>query len=63
MRGFDAGDVEYSLELDMKFGGQLNVKRVAAPRLRLAGPDDVRELYQAFEVEYSRGVQPAGPEP
>ncbi|HUZ39038.1 MAG TPA: hydantoinase/oxoprolinase family protein [Streptosporangiaceae bacterium] len=61
--GFDAGAVEYSLELDMKFGGQLNVKRVAAPAIHLTGPDDVRGLYQAFEVEYSEAYSPLGLNP
>ena len=61
--GFDAGAVEYSLELDMKFGGQLNVKRVAAPSVRLTGPADVEQLYRAFEVEYSEAYSPLGLNP
>jgi N-methylhydantoinase A/acetophenone carboxylase len=56
-------DVDFSLELDMKFGGQLNVKRVAAPCLRLAGPNDVLELYAAFEREYSDAYSPLGLNP
>ena len=32
--GFDPDQVRYTLELDMKFGGQLNVKRVASPLLQ-----------------------------
>jgi N-methylhydantoinase A/acetophenone carboxylase len=56
-------EVEFSLELDMKFGGQLNVKRVAAPRLRLAGSNDVLELYEAFEREYSDAYSPLGLNP
>jgi N-methylhydantoinase A/acetophenone carboxylase len=56
-------EVEFSLELDMKFGGQLNVKRVAAPRLRLGGPNDVLELYAAFEREYSDAYSPLGLNP
>ncbi|HUZ56959.1 MAG TPA: hydantoinase/oxoprolinase family protein [Streptosporangiaceae bacterium] len=61
--GFDVSAVEYSLELDMKFGGQLNVKRVAAPSIRLADVTDVRRLYQAFEVEYSEAYSPLGLNP
>jgi len=61
--GFDVTAVEYTLELDMKFGGQLNVKRVAAPKVRLAGPDDVQQLYQAFEIEYSQAYSPLGLNP
>jgi N-methylhydantoinase A/acetophenone carboxylase len=61
--GFDVADVEYSLEVDMKFGGQLNVKRVAAPALRLGHPDDVRRLNLAFETEYSEAYSPLGLNP
>jgi N-methylhydantoinase A/oxoprolinase/acetone carboxylase beta subunit len=61
--GLDAAAVEYALELDMKFGGQLNVKRVAAPSVRLEGPEHVRRLYQAFETEYSEAYSPLGLNP
>jgi N-methylhydantoinase A/oxoprolinase/acetone carboxylase beta subunit len=61
--GFDITQIEYTLELDMKFGGQLNVKRVAAPSVRINGPDDVKQLYQAFEAEYSEAYSPLGLNP
>ncbi len=61
--GFDAALVEYELELDMKFGGQLNVKRVAAPLLHLAGAADAQQLYAAFETEYSEAYSPLGLNP
>jgi len=61
--GFDVADAEYSLELDMKFGGQLNVKRVAAPSLRLEHAEDVRRLNLAFETEYSEAYSPLGLNP
>ncbi|MHB1928684.1 MAG: hydantoinase/oxoprolinase family protein [Acidimicrobiales bacterium] len=61
--GYDVGAVEHSLEVDMKFGGQLNVKRVAAPLLRLDGEDDARSLYAAFEREYSEAYSPLGLNP
>lgn len=58
--GFTLDDVEFSLELDMKFGGQLNVKRVASPLMTLAGEEDARTLYAAFETEYSEAYSPLG---
>ena len=61
--GFDPSQVLFSLELDMKFGGQLNVKRVAAPSTHLHGPEDVKALYHAFEVEYSEAYSPLGLNP
>src|SRR6266516_1461260 len=33
--GYGEGDIEYTVELDMKFGGQLNVKRATSPVLRV----------------------------
>jgi N-methylhydantoinase A/acetophenone carboxylase len=61
--GFEVTGVEYSLELDMKFGGQLNVKRVAAPSVHLTRPDDVKKLYEAFETEYSQAYSSLGLNP
>lgn len=61
--GFDPADVVYELELDMKFGGQLNVKRVASPLLRIGSEDDVRRLNTAFEREFSEAYSPLGLNP
>jgi N-methylhydantoinase A/acetophenone carboxylase len=61
--GFNPEDVRYSLELDMKFGGQLNVKRVASPLLEVASEADMRALYAAFEQEFSEAYSPLGLNP
>lgn len=61
--GFDPADVVYELELDMKFGGQLNVKRVAAPLLSVGSEEDVRRLEEAFEREFSEAYSPLGLNP
>jgi N-methylhydantoinase A/oxoprolinase/acetone carboxylase beta subunit len=61
--GFDVKKVEFQLEVDMKFGGQLNVKRVAAPSLTLASQNDTKALYKAFETEYSEAYSPLGLNP
>jgi N-methylhydantoinase A/acetophenone carboxylase len=61
--GFDADQVRYTLELDMKFGGQLNVKRVASPLLHVASQADMRALYAAFEQEFSEAYSPLGLNP
>jgi N-methylhydantoinase A/acetophenone carboxylase len=61
--GYERGRVEYVLELDMKFGGQLNVKRVTSPVLRVAGPDDVLAIREAFETEYSQAYSALGLNP
>ncbi len=61
--GFDASRVTYELELDMKFGGQLNVKRVASPLLSVGSEEDMRALYQAFETEFSEAYSRLGLHP
>jgi N-methylhydantoinase A/acetophenone carboxylase len=47
----------------MKFGGQLNVKRVASPLLQVGSEADMRALYAAFEQEFSEAYSPLGLNP
>jgi N-methylhydantoinase A/oxoprolinase/acetone carboxylase beta subunit len=61
--GFDPDRVRFTLELEMKFGGQLNVKRVASPLLEVGSEDDMRALYAAFEREFSEAYSPLGLNP
>ncbi|MBN2575017.1 MAG: hydantoinase/oxoprolinase family protein [Deltaproteobacteria bacterium] len=56
--GLPADDVVFTLQLDGKFGGQLNSKRFACPRLRLASRGDAEAVYQAFAAEYGRAFSP-----
>jgi N-methylhydantoinase A/acetophenone carboxylase len=56
--GLPADSAEFSLELDMLYGGQVNVKRTACPVLRLRGPQDVQALYDEFEREFSEAFSP-----
>ena len=56
--GFSAGAVIFTLELDMKYGGQLNSHRASSPRLVLSGEEDARAVYDEFEREYSELLQP-----
>ena len=55
--------MNYTLELEMKFGGQLNVKRVASPVLHVATPEDMKRIYAAFEKEFSEAYSPLGLNP
>jgi N-methylhydantoinase A/oxoprolinase/acetone carboxylase beta subunit len=61
--GFDPNQVRYALELDMKFGGQLNVKRVASPLLQVRSEEDMRAIYVAFEREFSEAYSALGLNP
>jgi N-methylhydantoinase A/acetophenone carboxylase len=56
--GLPADRAEFSLELDMLYGGQVNVKRTACPVLHLRRPQDVQALYDAFEQEFSEAFSP-----
>jgi N-methylhydantoinase A/acetophenone carboxylase len=56
--GFKAEDIIFTLELDMKYGGQLSSHRASSPRLRLKGEEDARAVYEEFEREYSELYSP-----
>lgn len=51
--GLAGREIQWQLELDMKFGGQLNTKRTISPVLHLKTPDDVQAINKAFEKEYA----------
>ena len=57
--GYDPQEATFSLELDMKFGGQIHHHRTSSPVLRLHSPDDVRRLYQSFADDYANVFSPA----
>ena len=59
-RALTLTQIAYTLELDMKFGGQLNVKRVASPIAAGVREEDMKAIYAAFETRVQRGLQPAG---
>jgi N-methylhydantoinase A/acetophenone carboxylase len=56
--GLPADRAEFSLELDMLYGGQVNVKRTACPVLHLRSREDVQALYDEFEREFSEAFSP-----
>jgi N-methylhydantoinase A/oxoprolinase/acetone carboxylase beta subunit len=56
--GFNEDSIVFQLELDMKFGGQLNIKRASSPVLFLNSPEDVKALRDQFTEEYSAAYSP-----
>ncbi len=52
--GFSLESIIFSLEIEAKYGGQLNILRFMSPLLLINSPDDVRAVYRAFEDEYCR---------
>ncbi|MBW7945717.1 MAG: hypothetical protein H3C60_04580, partial [Sphingomonadaceae bacterium] len=58
LEGFDERDMAFRLELDMRYGSQYNMTRVAAPTLRLESADDVKALCDAFTARYAEVYSP-----
>ncbi len=52
--GLDPAQAIFSLELDMLYGGQVQVKRTSSPRLTIHSPADVEAIYAEFEQEFSQ---------
>ncbi len=48
----------FQVELDMLYGGQVHVKRVSSPHLRIESEVQMREIYEAFEKEFSEAFSP-----
>jgi N-methylhydantoinase A/acetophenone carboxylase len=56
--GLPVEEAVFSLELDMLYGGQVNVKRMSAPVLTIASDEDAQLIYDAFEAEFSAAFSP-----
>ena len=52
--GFKLESIKFGLEIEAKYGGQLNILRFMSPLLFINSEEDVRKVYQAFEDEYCR---------
>jgi N-methylhydantoinase A/oxoprolinase/acetone carboxylase beta subunit len=52
--GFSLESIKFGLEIEAKYGGQLNILRFMSPLLFINGAADVKAVYQAFEDEYCR---------
>jgi len=63
--GFDPTQAVFQLELDMLYGGQVQVKRSSSPELFIRGEAHARAIYDEFEREFAETfsqlvVNPAG---
>jgi len=56
--GYDRSDVTLTLELDMKYGGLLDVTRVGSPHLFVESVEEVKDVCEAFEAEYRDAYSP-----
>ena len=53
LEGFNPNQVELKLELEMKYGTQMNTTTITSPVLHLSGEEDVRAICEAFARAYS----------
>lgn len=56
--GFAPEGAHFVLELDMLYGGQVNVKRMESPVLFINSAEDIQNICQAFEQEFSEAFSP-----
>jgi len=56
--GLPLENASYELELDMLYGGQVNVKRASSPVLLINDESDVDAIYQTFEKEFGEAFSP-----
>ncbi len=52
--GFSLDAIKFGLEIEAKYGGQLNILRFMSPLVFINSPEDVGAVYKAFEDEYCR---------
>ena len=58
LEGFGEEQMDFHLELDMRYGSQYNLTKIPVPRLLLHSEDDARELCEAFTQRYSEIYSP-----
>lgn len=56
--GLPLDEAIYALELDMLYGGQVNVKRTSCPVLQIETDEQAQQVYDAFEKEFSEAFSP-----
>jgi N-methylhydantoinase A/oxoprolinase/acetone carboxylase beta subunit len=56
--GLPVDQARFTLELDMMYGGQVQLKRMSSPHLEVHSPADMEDIYQAFETEFSQAFSP-----
>jgi len=52
--GFRPDQVNFSLDLEMRYGFQLNTTRISSPVVRLSDREDAVALFEAFNAQYKR---------
>jgi len=55
--GLEVDDASFGLELDMLYGGQVNLKRMSSPLLHIRTAEDALKVYQALRDGILRSFQ------
>ncbi|MGB6068556.1 MAG: hydantoinase/oxoprolinase family protein [Desulfomonilaceae bacterium] len=58
LEGFGEDVIRFRLELDMRYGTQYNVTKIVSPHLTVKGPEDFKEICDAFSNEYAAIYSP-----
>jgi N-methylhydantoinase A/acetophenone carboxylase len=53
LEGFQEDQIQFRLELDMRYGTQYNLTKIISPYLNVTGPDDFKSLCDRFTEAYS----------
>lgn len=56
--GLPVEEAKFTLELDMLYGGQVQVKRMSSPLTEIRSDEDALRIYQAFEDEFAAAFSP-----
>ncbi|WP_433755684.1 hydantoinase/oxoprolinase family protein [Nocardia sp. CA-135398] len=56
--GLDQRETVFTVELDMLYGGLVQVKRVASPLITIDSEQDAQVVYDAFEKEFAESFSP-----
>jgi len=58
LEGFDEAEMQFRLELDMRYGMQYNLTKVVSPHLLVHGSEDLRDICDSFTRQYSDVYSP-----
>jgi len=58
LEGFSEKEISFSLELEMKYGGQFHYTRIVSPRIFVNNQEDVKAICEAFTEGYGKMYSP-----
>lgn len=58
LEGFSDDQIHFRLELDMRYGMQFNLTKIASPRLQVSSPQDFKAICDTFSAQYASIYSP-----